>query len=497
MFKVFIERWNHIIMKILFTNLVSFWKMHFAEELELVLKHIEAGDEVFLLKCDGAMPHGCGIDLNKNKLRCLLCKSEFYTALKMLNLEDKVTLIQINLEKYRNTSMSNLKIKTIDELKAIKYEGFDIGSSVASMIISCTRNPNPKFDNQIKEIAMNHLKDVVAFIKFLEDTIRNNNIQKIYVFNGRLPYYRGALRMGQKENIETLVHERGSELNKYVLIKNTYPHDLNYIKSMVEETWDDEPDYQLKEKIARDWYKRYITGSNKAVLNFTKNQDEKVVLNIDKSKVNVAIFISSEDEMETIEEWKNLIYSNQNEAIRKLMEFEKWNDNVFFYLRIHPNLKGVENAQTKYLNNILWERMKVIEAESPISTYMLINEADIILCYGSTVGIETCFMKKPLILAGRAMYEDLEGFIKPSSHEELCDCINNYPMHGYDVNKAYVSSLKYAWYISKYGYNFKYFEQTNYNEIKYLGKKSIWSAKYHFTQKLVNLRKRVIRRIAR
>lgn len=481
-------------MNILFINLVSFWKMHFAEELELVLRHIEAGDKVFLLKCDGAMPHGCGIDLNKNKLRCSLCKSELFIALKMLRLEDKVTLVEINIEKYRSIVIPNQEVNTMNELKAIKYEGFDIGSSVASMIISCTRNPNPDFDNNIKEIALNHLNDTIAFIRFLKDITGHNEIQRLYVFNGRLPYYRAALRLGQKESIETFVHERGYELNKYILTKDTYPHDLNYIKKMVDKTWDDELDYKLKEKTASDWYKRYFAGNNKAVLNFTRKQDEKVILDIDKSKVNVAIFISSEDEMETIEEWENLIYFNQNEAIRKLIECENWNENVFFFLRIHPNLKGVDNAQTKYLNNILWERMRVISAESPISTYMLIKEADIILCYGSTVGIEACFMKKPMILAGRAIYEDLEGFMKPGSHQELCDSINDYPNHGYDINKAYVSSLKYAWYFSKYGHNFKHFEQINYNEIKYLGKQSIWSILYHFTQKLINLRKKFIGR---
>lgn len=476
-------------MKILFTNLVAFWKMHFAEELDLILRHIENGDEIFILQCKSSFTHGCGVDLDKNNLRCHFCKSEFNTSINMLKIKNKINIIPIQLDKIF-CSFLEYKFENIEELKRFSVDSLDIGSSVASAIISGTRNPNPKIDSYLFNLAQEHIKSSIKFSIFFKKVLTDKHIEKVYVFNGRFPYYRMSLRICQNNNISIIVHERSYKINKYSLFENTYPHDLEFIKMKVKECWDGSnfsEDYKIE--MIKDWYNQYTRGENKALIHFVANQRTRI--KISRDKVNIGIFISSEDEFETIDEWKNILYLNQNNALEKIIN-SSWNKDVHFYLRVHPNLANIDNEQTKYIKNIKWDKITIIPAESPISTYKLIEDLDIVLVFGSTVGIEACHRRKPVICAGRAIYEDLEGIYKPSTHEELCEWINSYPNHNIDLDEAYRSSLKYAWFCETFGQEFKYFQQEGYNTIRYLGRKSIWSVKYHFTQKLINIRKKII-----
>lgn len=477
-------------MRILFINLISFWKMHFAEELDLIQRHIENNDEVYILKCNESLPNGCGVEINKSKSRCLLCKSEFITAINMTGIKNKINVIDIDLSKYKCPKMRN--INTIEQLKQVYVDNYDVGKSIASLFISDLRDAAIKLNEKEKKIAISHYENLVKYLNFLDEKVQEHKIDHIYVFNGRLPYYRMALRVGQHLNIKTTVHERSYKINKYMLCKNTYPHDIDYMKNQMNLLWLNETDFNKKKHIGDQWYAERKVGSNKAMIHYIANQDLRKQIEMDSNKVNVGIFISSEDEMAAIDEWRNTLYKNQNEALKQIVSSDCWSHNIHFYLRIHPNLKGLINEQTIFANNINWEKMTIIPADSSISTYRLMEDVNIVLVFGSTVGIEACNMRKPTICAGRALYEDFKGIFKPRSHEELCEWINNYPNHNIDLDEAYLSSLKYAWFFETFGQEFKYFKQDGYNSIRYLGRKSIWSVKYHFTQKLINIRKKII-----
>jgi len=60
-----------------------------------------------------------------------------------------------------------------------------------------------------------------------------------------------------------------------------------------------------------------------------------------------------------------------------------------------------------------------------VDSYDIVSAADVVLTFGSTIGIEAAYYGKPSILLGRAVYEDLGSCYVPSSHDELMKLLSS------------------------------------------------------------------------
>ncbi len=470
-------------MKVLFATLCGCYPLHFFTELELMFLHKEKNDDIYVLKCNADHESGCGFSFEKNEILCQRRMDFFDRYLKVTGLENYIQLIDVDFNVLKNKSLS---IETLAQLKGVTFEGhYDVGLGIASSLISSYRDYNPVITKKIVNKSNDYYNELISYVSFLKDKINQYNIDQIYVFNGRFPYHRMTLRVAQQLHIPICVHERAYVTNKYSLYYNTYPHDINYIKALIEEIGEISDCFNERIKVAEKWYGNIRNGKRKHQNNFIKNQLTDSNFHLPRDKKNIAIFISSQDEFETIPEWHPLLYKDQNEALEKIITYENWNDNIHFYLRVHPNLMKLDNEQTRYIETISSPLMTVIPANSSISTYQLLDECDIVLVFGSAVGIEACFYGKPVILAGRSIYEDFKGFFRPKTHTDLCEYINNFPNVSIDLNAAYKSAVKYAWYCHTLGIEFKYFKQIGFNRWIYKGPKTLKSY-YYISQELAS-----------
>ena len=93
------------------------------------------------------------------------------------------------------------------------------------------------------------------------------------------------------------------------------------------------------------------------------------------AKRNVAIFNSSEDEYAATDaQWNNPLYANQLEGLQRIVQsLEADHDDIHVYLRIHPNLIGVNNKHTMALYDLRRDFFEIIPPDDPVSTYALIK----------------------------------------------------------------------------------------------------------------------------
>jgi hypothetical protein len=159
------------------------------------------------------------------------------------------------------------------------------------------------------------------------------------------------------------------------------------------------------------------------------------------------------DEFEGIAEFKNRIYENDNIGIEKIVSAFQHDPTKHFYLRVHPNLKKLENTQIREINAFAnkYENLTVIKAEEDIDTYQLMEKSNKIVVFGSTTGIEAVYWNKPVILLGRSSYESLNCLYKPTSHEEVLKHINDATLSPFNQNEA----LKYGYWILNMGVPYK------------------------------------------
>jgi len=293
----------------------------------------------------------------------------------------------------------------------------------------------------------------------------------VVFFNGRFIENRPLLRTCQKMNIDFATHEKGGKLNTFLFRMNSIPHSTETIGEEIDTLWKIGSDN--KHEIGRTFFTNRIKGVEDAWYSFTKEQQEgrlpASLKEVNNRRV-ITIFNSSLDEYEGLEGFGPFFYENDNEAIKQICTDLVNHSDIKLYLRVHPNLRNLDNAQNRYLKNVIAAipSVEIIAAEDSVDTYALINASEIIIVFGSTVGIEAAFADKKVVLLGKAAYEDLNCFVIPKNHEELMEILTNKDYVFPKINAE--EPIKFGHWNETFGLDYKYYKALGFNKGIYRGK---------------------------
>lgn len=450
---------------ILFFSNQGLSPFHLAVELEILSNLREnKNNQIFILSCDAKL-NGCFYNPTKNPVACAICESRTRTFHSKIGQIKKVSLVN------RLTTDQTLdEIYSLEYLESLEYKGTNIGKGIASSFISLTRDfevENPKYKSQLNQL----YETAISAYELLKTALKQIKPQEVYLFNGRFAESHVLIELCKKASITYFTHEAAST-GHYLLFKNSLPHSIQYRKEVMASTWEKEQAI-VRENIAIDFYEKKRNGTFKEAYMHTQNQ-QKYLLPVEwnPSKKNVVIFNSSEDEMKVIEEWKHNLYRSQNEAIEKICSHYLPNEDIHFTLRIHPNLGKVDNQQSRELNDFDFNNLTIIKANDVIDSYALIEHADLVLSFGSTIGIEATYLKKPSLMFGRTFYEDEDATYNPKSYHEIYTLIDSINLPPKSQNNTY----KYGYFMSTFGTEYKHLEYRSHNDVSFRGTKiSKWN----------------------
>lgn len=455
------------IQNVLFCNLYPLWCPHFETELEII-KHLTETLKlnIFMLECNGILSP---CEANPQMLGgvCAACMRRRREYLAVTGLTDHVE--NISLAKYASDDVVFPSFQTVDEMKNYRVDGCDIGLAAFSSLISQTRKLDFCLANDY-DLILTFLRRAMRAKNIFEEILTEYKFNLVVLFNGRFADLRPVLRICQQRGIPCCTHERVFMLNRYGLFYNVYPHDLSYMKKIIM-THYEQAAITEKEKceIAANWYLARMAGEAQGDVSFITRQKAGKIPYLDSNKINIAIFNTSEDEFAAIEEYVNPVYKDQNDALWHLATDGNINARIHFFLRMHPNLQGVNNSQTQCIAKLPGSRITVIPADSDISSYDLLKACNGVITFGSTVGIEACFLGIQSILIGESSYGDLGGCIKPYSHEKVVSIINNLGAYAVSPERLYKASMIYGYFAATFGIEFRYFQQLGPHVMKYIG----------------------------
>lgn len=444
-------------MKIMVVTAHTRWTPHWETELEIMQRHLDDGDEVIHLHCGGELM-ACDDNAYHHGKICDAC-----TARRIAGL-DTLTQRVISRPFLFLTARDREELRTmrktwssLEELQTFTIENFDIGFAVASSVISLLRETviqPPDLGNLIPRF----LVAALTMYRSVQHHLDKAPVDRVYVFNGRFAPCRAVLRACQSRRVPCFVHERGFSIHHYALFENTTPHDLRYMEKLIRDFWEAAPEPE-RTRIAEAFFIERSQGVMKSWHSFIKDQKPDLLPhNWDPKKQNIVIFNSSEDEFAAIgREWQNPLYRDQQDGLERILaSLTPADANLHFYLRVHPNLRGVDNAQTRGIARLRSPYLTIIGPEEPISSYALLKNASKVLSFGSTIGIEAVYWGVPSILAGQCYYRNLGGTYNPSSHEELMRLLRS-PL----APKDRLAALKYGYYLNAYGIPFRHFKATD------------------------------------
>ncbi len=437
---------------------------HFETELELMLLHRLKHDEVYVVRCNHKREM-CFNNPYRRKSTCTICQSIFDEGMKQVQLPSK------NIIKLPDISVPMDKIpkyfSNIPELISYTFEGVEVGRATAgSMIFG--------YEGEHKLNTIQHSQEIYQLLEVsiyiylaMQEIISQYKPDRAYVFNGRFAEAVAFIGVCRKFGVEFYTHERAGSFGKYFLRKNALPHEIQPNLEEIKSLWRNAK--EGREKIGEQWFLERRSGIIQSWYSFVGTQTKGLLPeNFDKYKYKIGIFNSTIEETYTLRGWENPLYRDDNEGILKIAESLLPHPDFQIFVRVHPNLKGKNNSQMRELKEIgdKYPNVIIIYPESRIHSYTLMDHCNLIVTFGSSIGIEASFWGKPSILAARAIYEDLGSVYKPQSHNELIHFLLGNPLP-----KEKTGALMYGYWLSIMGNSFKFFRQTEVSEGLFLGRK--------------------------
>lgn len=420
--------------------------MAFEIQTEIILNHLKRGDQVnIVVDLHGDIFKAQAWHSADSSLRLVyeFLFSKLVKLIKSNGYKSQLTILPYLLKKDLDTPLQEvLSLKTIKDVKNTFYKNQQVGISVASSLISYYRDHDLEISKYTKEL-VRELKNAEVALDTIEYYSHDIKPDTVYVFNGRMAHNAPIFNYCRVNNINCRVFEFTATFDKYHLLENAIPHNIEARNNEMLTLWNDS-NIPMKKKvdIAKSFFESQKQGKGLLTKSFTGLQDKSESnLNIQKGKQVISFFNSSIDEYASVPGWDEYIhiFENEVEAISSICNRYMNDDSKHFVLRIHPNLKYLDNTQTRQLKKLeSLKNLTIYAAESPVYTYNLIQQSDYVIVFGSTVGVEACYYGKPVICLGKAFYEKLDVSYIPSKKDHLYTWLDNMDLTPKSKENTYI-----------------------------------------------------------
>lgn len=422
---------------------------------------------VYYLSCSNSF-NVCHINTNKTPEVCFMCKQGIKKGIKLIDKDFIHLKIDDLINNNDNKEASDfLKLNPVID-KNLKYKDYSVGEAAISSYISKSRDKN--LINIEKSFIRDLVRNDVIFYSALDRFFQEKRIDKVYNFNGRNSYQKAVLSISQKYNIDCINKEILRQGGYLETFKNVLPHDINAKTNLIYEAWNNsELEIGERKKIGASFFEKKINGEHLNDRVYIKDQiKNQLPLGINNDKKTYVLFTSSDDEFAAIgKEYDNPFFKDQNDGIKYIIEiFSKTLIDCDLVVRMHPNLKGVpfDYAQELRDMNKISSNISVIFPESPVDTYALLNIAEKVIVFGSSIGVEANYWKKPVVLLAKTFYYHMNVAYVPDSKNDILSLLTDNLLAKSDDD-----ALKCGFYFLNGGEKAKYYTNNLTKNVSYNG----------------------------
>lgn len=318
----------------------------------------------------------------------------------------------LSLKKTEVCSFFTKQNLEVSSLKRLEVGGINVGMAIYSKLVKETKCSTPSLRHHLK-ILNKAYSSCIQIINYLNKNTLN--FDEFWIWNGRTLHERVVVEWckANHKQIKFLETMESFGIEDRWVMTSFSPHARewqslasNYAKQI-----------EVDEALVDTWFKR---RREKEINGFLKKQERG--LGFDTKNRFVALFTSSDDEYTVISDSWESPWGNQIEAVMKIAaSFEKGvidGDDLMLLIRVHPNMMNKSKRdQLNWLKlgvaiNKHFSRVKVIESNSEIDSYKLVEEAVGVIVFRSTVGLEATYLEKPV------------ATIAPSRYDLICEIPN-------------------------------------------------------------------------
>ncbi|WP_353978893.1 hypothetical protein [Salinicola endophyticus] len=336
-------------------------------------------------------------------------------------------------------------VTDIEALRAVTYRDLNIGVAIVSNLISRYRCVSLDIDSCWSEVE-SYLFQAILFVDHFETSVQSVGLESgdcVYIYNGRSYNTYPQTLMLERIGQQVVYYER-MNAGAALRIQPCRIHDFGAMSAVVKDFWEASSDPRKVEKAEAFFAKQRANV-------FADKFSEMPA----RCREYIVYFVSSEDEYASLDPRIKLstIFATQREAVAWLISWAANQSRYQLVIRNHPNQAGICRRDFDYWHGLAGDNVDVIQSDSVVSSYDLMQGAAKVLCFFSTVGVEAAYMGVPSIMLGKAIYSGLDAVYEPDTREALALMLDT------DIEpKPAANALPHGYFTSCYGWPMTFFE---------------------------------------
>lgn len=273
------------------------------------------------------------------------------------------------------------------------------------------------------------------------------------VFNGRFLHDAAAAAAGRHRGIPVLSYDYGGNDTDFDLtIDDT--HDWSALQSRMQSLYASWPDPD-RDHIGARWFEDRRAHVDPRNALFVESQHPGRGIERPTGSRLVVYFSSSGDEISELDlDWSEYFYG-QAEALVALADACRMRADVTLLVRTHPHKRMKPQRDVKEWHAVVDAAQPDIHLDefSDVDSYTLMDQADVVVTYGSTTGVEAAYAGRPVVVMGPSAYDELGCATRVRSGAELAESLER----AREGSRS--GALAYGLMMRRRGFSFRFLQQ--------------------------------------
>lgn len=251
------------------------------------------------------------------------------------------------------------------------------------------------------------------------ELIQQRRSTSLAVFNGRFLHDAAAVAAAESHGLPVLSFDYGGNDTDFDLTVDD-THDWSALQTRMKRLYDSWDPHE-RDELGSRWFedRRHHTDVRNA--RFVESQVVGRGIELPKDKRIVVFFSSSGDEISELDvDWGDYFYG-QPGALKAVAKVCSERDDLFLVVRTHPHKRMKPRRDVEEWHKAVADAMPDLHVDewSDVDSYTLMDEADVVVTFGSTTGVEAAYAKKPVVVMGPSAYDELGCAHRVRSDQEL------------------------------------------------------------------------------
>jgi hypothetical protein len=241
----------------------------------------------------------------------------------------------------------------------------------------------------------------------------------VVVFNGRFLHDGAVAAAAEQAGLPILSFDFGGNDTDFDLTID-HTHDWSALQGRMMRMYD-AWDPAERDGLGSRWFEERRQHADPRNVRFVESQTVGQGVDVPAGKRLVVFFSSSGDEISELDlDWSEYFYGQEG-ALMAVADACRERDDTVLLVRTHPHKRFKPKRDVEDWHAVVRKAQPDVHLDefSEVDSYTLMRQADVVITYGSTTGVEAAYARCPVVVMGPSAYDELGCATRVTTAEEL------------------------------------------------------------------------------